>query len=185
MTLEFTRGGTDPLFALPGSPVPYFLEAGDGERAHLFDQLFTVLLSGDETEGQFGVFTMEAPRGQAIPVHSHADVHEIFFVLDGRIRVVVEDLDGTVHDKVLTTGDFGYVPAGRKHSFRVESHRARTLGANTGGFERFFAAAGARTDARTPPSLPLIPTPEQLAAAGQEYRNDFHHDVRLIGGDER
>jgi hypothetical protein len=50
-------------FALPGKPVPYFLEAGEGERTHLFDQLFTVLLSGDETDGQFGVFTMEAPRG--------------------------------------------------------------------------------------------------------------------------
>lgn len=185
MTLEFTRGGTDPLFALPGSPVPYFLEAGEGERAHLFDQLFTVLLSGDETDGQFGVFTMEAPRGRAIPVHSHADVHEIFYVLDGRIRVVAEDTDGTTYDKVLTTGDFAYVPAGRKHAFRVESNRARTLGVNTGGFERFFAAAGERTHARTPPALPLVPTPDQLAAAGREYRNDFHLDELLIREDEQ
>ena len=181
MTLEFTQPGAEGgLFALPGRPVPYFLEAGEGERAHLFDQLFTVLLSGAETEGQFGVFTMEAPRGPAIPVHSHADVHEIFFVLDGRVRVVIEDLDGTRHDQVLTTGDFGYVPAGRRHSFRVESHRARTLGVNTGGFERFFAAAGERTEARTPPDTPLVPSREQLGAAAREYRNEFHHDVRLV-----
>ncbi|GLY29026.1 quercetin 2,3-dioxygenase [Kineosporia sp. NBRC 101731] len=181
MTLEFTQRATggDPPFTLPGSPVPYFLEAGEGERAHLFDQLFTVLLSGDETEGQFGVFTMEAPRGEAIPVHSHADVHEIFYVLDGKVRVVIEDLDGTRHDKVLTTGDFGYVPAGRKHSFRVESHRARTLGVNTGGFERFFAAAGERTQERVPPAVPLIPSREQLGAAAQQFRNEFHHDVHL------
>ncbi len=113
---------TAEFFALPGKPVPYFLAAGEGERSHLFDQLFTVLLSADETDGQFGVFTMEAPRGDAIPVHSHADVHEIFFVLD---------------------------------------------------------AAGERTNARVPPVPPVIPAPEQLGAAAQQYRNDFHFDVRL------
>ncbi|GAA2892639.1 hypothetical protein GCM10010472_59000 [Pseudonocardia halophobica] len=181
MTLEFaTPAAGGPHFALPGKPVPFFLEAGEGERAHLFDQLFTVLLSGDETDGQFGVFTMEAPKGQAIPVHSHAAVHEIFYVLDGKVRVVVEDADGVRHDRLLTSGDFGYVPAGHLHTFRVESHRARTLGVNTGGFERFFAAAGERTDSRMPPATPVVPSPEQLGAAAREYRNDFRHDVRLL-----
>jgi quercetin 2,3-dioxygenase len=164
---------------LPGRPAPFFLAAGEGERAHLFDQLFTVLLSGDETEGQFGVFTMEAPQGRAIPVHAHDDVHEIFFVLDGRVRVAIEE-GGEVHDRVLTSGDFGYVPAGLKHSFRVESHRARTLGVSTGGFERFFAAAGEPTAATMPPAVPVIPSPEQLGEAARRFRNEFHHDVRLI-----
>jgi quercetin 2,3-dioxygenase len=182
MTAEFVTlgeqdGGSSPL---PGRPAPFFLAAGEGERAHLFDQLFTVLLSGDETDGQFGVFTMEAPRGRAIPVHSHADVHEIFYVLDGLVRVAIEDTDGEVHDRVLTSGDFGYVPAGRKHTFRVESHRARALGVSTGGFERFFAASGERTESTMPPAVPVIPSPEQLGEAARRFRNEFHHDVRLI-----
>src|SRR3954470_19492760 len=104
MTAEFVTPSDGAHFTLPGKPVPYFLEAGEGERAHLFDQLFTVLLSGDETDGQFGVFTMEAPRGRTIPVHSHADVHEIFYVLDGLVRVAIEDTDGEVYDRVLTGG---------------------------------------------------------------------------------
>ncbi len=104
MTAEFVTPSDSAHFTLPGKPVPYFLEAGDGERSHLFDQLFTVLLSGDETDGQFGVFTMEAPRGDAIPVHSHAGVHEIFFVLDGRIRVVVEDGAGRTAAGRTATG---------------------------------------------------------------------------------
>lgn len=170
----------DFVSPLPGKPAPYFLEAGEGERTHLFDQLFTVLLSGDETDGQFGVFTMEAPRGQAIPVHSHAGVHEIFFVLDGRIRVAVEDAEGQVLDRVLGAGDFGYVPAGRLHTFKVESHRAKALGVSTGGFERFFAAAGERTDSRVPPMPPVIPSEAQLAAAAGAHRNEFRFDVRLI-----
>ncbi|MDD7939793.1 quercetin 2,3-dioxygenase [Actinomycetospora lutea] len=180
MTAEFVRADETPRSTLPGRPAPFVLAAGEGERAHLFDQLFTVLLSGDETEGQFGVFTMEAPRGRAIPVHAHDDVHEIFYVLDGQVRVAVEDADGAVLDRVLTTGDFGYVPAGLKHSFRVESLRARTLGVSTGGFERFFAAAGERTEATAPPAVPVIPSGGQLGEAARRFRNEFHHDVRLI-----
>ncbi|MEJ2890617.1 quercetin 2,3-dioxygenase [Actinomycetospora aeridis] len=180
MTAEFVRPGESPRSTLPGSPSPFVLAAGEGERAHLFDQLFTVLLSGDETEGQFGVFTMEAPRGRAIPVHAHDDVHEIFYVLDGQVRVAIEDADGEILDRVLTTGDFGYVPAGRRHTFRVESLRARTLGVSTGGFERFFAAAGERTEATAPPAVPVIPSGEQLGEAAQRFRNEFFHDVRLI-----
>ena len=178
MTAEFVTAD-ESRFALPGRPVPYFLDAGEGERAHLFDSLVTVLLSGDETDGQFGVFTLEAPRGEAIPVHRHADVHEIFFVLDGHIRVFVEGTDGERTDRLLTPGDFGYVPAGLRHSFRVESHRSKCLGVNTGGFERFFAAAGRRTDERVPPVPHHIPAPEHLQRAAREYRNEFHFDVRL------
>lgn len=177
MTAQYVPQGD----ALPGRPAPYFLDAGEGERAHLFDSLFTVLLSGEETEGQFGVFTMEAPRGETVPVHRHADVHEIFFVLDGRIRVFLEDADGQRTDRLLTPGDFGYVPAGLLHTFRVESHRGKCLGVNTGGFERFFAAAGERTTDRVPPVPHVVPSPERLGAAARAYRNEFHPDVRLDG----
>ena len=49
----------------PGSPEAFFLKRGEGEHALLFTDLFTVLLSGDETQGQFGVFTSEAPRASS------------------------------------------------------------------------------------------------------------------------
>nr|WP_185949413.1 hypothetical protein [Microbispora sp. KK1-11] len=44
---------------LPGAPEAFFLRRGEGERAMLFTDLFTVLLGGDETDGQFGIFTMD------------------------------------------------------------------------------------------------------------------------------
>ena len=49
---------------LPGAPEPFFLRRGEGEHARLFGDLFTVLLSGDETDGQFHVHTvLRTPHG--------------------------------------------------------------------------------------------------------------------------
>ena len=53
----------------------------------LFTDLFTVLLSGDETEGQFGIITADSPAGDIIPTHSHNETHETFYVLDGKVRL--------------------------------------------------------------------------------------------------
>jgi quercetin 2,3-dioxygenase len=86
----------------------------------LFTDLFTVLLSGDETEGQFGFFTSQAPRGQLIPAHTHHHTHEVFYIVEGSVRVYVQDRDGTKMSQLLTTGDFGYVPAGLVHAYQVE-----------------------------------------------------------------
>jgi quercetin 2,3-dioxygenase len=180
MTAEFAKTGAEGL-TLPGAPLPFFLQEGEGERAHLFDSLVTVLLSKDETEGQFGVFTLAAPRGEAIPTHTHAGVHEIFFVLGGRARVWIQDAEGERLERLLGPGDFGYVPAGLPHTFRVEADDTRILGVCTGGFERFFAAAGTRTDSRALPRPPYVPSPEHLRAAGQEFGNEFRFDLRLDG----
>lgn len=72
---------------LPGKPAPYVLRRGEGEHAMLFGDLFTVLLSGDETNGQFGVITSECPPGQLIPTHVHSGTHETFSILEGKVRL--------------------------------------------------------------------------------------------------
>ena len=49
-----------------------------------------MLASGDETEGQFGMFTAQCPSGDIIPTHSHADTHETFYIVEGLVRVFVQ-----------------------------------------------------------------------------------------------
>jgi len=157
---------------LPGRPVPFFLDDGDGERSAVFDSLVTVLLSKDETDGQFGVFTMRQPKGDLIVPHSHVDVHEIFYVVEGAARVFVEHADGRQESKLLGPGDFGYVPAGIVHSYRGEAEYTKILGVCTGGFERFFQALGELTDERDVPlTEPFTPSPEQMQEAFSRYRN--------------
>ncbi|HWC80373.1 MAG TPA: quercetin 2,3-dioxygenase [Pseudonocardiaceae bacterium] len=161
---------------LPGAPEPFFLSSGEGEHAMLFTDLFTVLLSGDETEGQFGVFTSAAPRGQLIPAHNHADTHETFYVIEGAVRVYVEGRDGRRTSRLLNPGDFGFVPAGLSHAYQVEQS-ARLLGVATAGFERFFQHMGTPTEHATAEQPPFIPSLDRMRAAGEAHHTRFQPEL--------
>ena len=173
-----------PQFAgvLPGSPQPFFLGNGEGEKSLVFDQLFTILLTGDETEGQYGVFTVDAPAGDRIPPHLHQSAHEIFYVVHGSITVWMDDQKGFQQRRTLGTGDFGFVPTNTVHAFRMEE-TTRVLGVNTGGFERFFHDMGTPTEEPGVPTQPYITPIEQMIRAGQRYGTVFMPDFRFAGDD--
>jgi quercetin 2,3-dioxygenase len=157
---------------LPGAPRPYFLTKGEGEHAKAFGDTFTVLLSGDETDGQFGMFTAQCPVGDIIPAHAHDDTHETFYIVEGKVRVYVELPDGEKTSRLLNEGDFGFVPAGAVHAYRVEAP-ARILGTATGGFERFFQLFGTPTDTIDMDSPPFIPDFPRMQAAAQAHNMRF------------
>ncbi|MGY1625168.1 quercetin 2,3-dioxygenase [Geodermatophilus sp. SYSU D00965] len=162
---------------LPGKPQPYVLKRGEGEHSMLFTDLFTVLLSGDETQGQFGVIVSESPAGDVIPTHSHNETHETFYVLEGKVRLFFEDAEGTKTTKLLTAGDFGYVPAGFAHAYQIEE-AARMMGVLSGGFERFFQHMGTATDAATAQQPPFIPDFPRMQAAAQQHNMQFMPEYR-------
>lgn len=166
---------------LPGRPTPFYLEAGEGEKSVVFDTLFTVLLTGDETDGQYDVFTTEGHAGDIIPAHLHPYTHEIFFILEGSVHLWMDDEKDFKDDRVLHTGAFGYVPKNTIHAFRLES-TSRVLGVSTGGFARFFHAMGAPT---TKPGIPdpsefYIPSYDQMRAAGELYGTVFRPDYKFL-----
>jgi quercetin 2,3-dioxygenase len=160
---------------LPGAPEAFFLRRGEGEHAKLFTDLFTVLLSGAETEGQFGIITSRSPAGDIIPTHAHADTHETFYVIDGQVRVFVQDRAGQKNSRLLGPGDFGYVPAGLTHAYRVEA-ATTMLGVLSGGFERFFQQMGTPADSDAEDQPPFIPDFGRMRAAAQAHRTQFFPD---------
>ena len=84
---------------LPAKPAPFFLAEGEGEKSVAFDTLFTVLLSADETDSQYGVFTSIGAKGDRIPAHHHPRTHEIFFVVDGNLFFnSTMDLENVFHN---------------------------------------------------------------------------------------
>jgi quercetin 2,3-dioxygenase len=162
---------------LPGRPAPYVLRRGEGEHANLFGELFSVLVSGDESGGQFGVITSDHPAGDVIPAHAHDATHEVFFVLEGAVRVFVENTDGERSSQLLRPGDLGSVPAGFAHAYRAEE-ASRMLGVMSGGFERFFQAMGTPTDTTDPAQPPFIPDRARMQAAAQAHGTRFMPDLR-------
>ena len=175
MSFEYladASGGPAWKGLLPGRPEPYFLKSGEGEHAMLFADLFTVLLTGDETDGQFGVFTSRAPRGQLIPAHAHHRTHEVFYIVEGGVRVYIQDRDGTKTSQLLAAGDFGYIPAGLVHAYQV-AEAALILGVSTGGFERFFQQMGQPTDHPAAGQPPFIPDLPRMQAAAQAHDMEF------------
>ena len=169
----------DPFLGiLPGSPKPYWLKEGEGEKSVVFDTLFTILLSGDETENQYGAFTTDGGAGERIPAHFHPTTHEIFYIVDGKLRLWLDDQAGFSENRVMTTGDFAFIPKGVVHAFQLLD-ATRVFGVGTGGFERFFHGIGQPTEQTGVPAVPYIPTPEQFMTAGQRYGTVFLPEFRF------
>ncbi|KUL38874.1 quercetin 2,3-dioxygenase [Streptomyces sp. NRRL F-4489] len=181
MTIEFAtryrRASRIP--AEPGRP--YFIEQGEGDRAHLFADLVTVYAGGEQTENAFNFFTCEGPKGDIIPAHLHRDTYEVFYVTQGAVRLFVEDTDGNQQERLLSAGDFGFVPKNCPHAYRMERHFTRVVGvaAGPGGtFERFFENMGAATEEFGLPHRPVVPTPQAFATVPERYDVQFlpeHH----------
>jgi quercetin dioxygenase-like cupin family protein len=99
-------------------------------------QRYRVRVSGGDTAGTFAVMDTEATRGHGSPMQVHRHDSEVFLVLDGTLRVVV---DGQEHE--AGPGSAAVLPAGLPHGFVVTSDAARYLTVHHGpSFERFAAA---------------------------------------------
>ncbi|WP_329139284.1 quercetin 2,3-dioxygenase [Streptomyces sp. NBC_00670] len=186
MTIEFARTHHRPGSLIPTDPgKPYFIEKGAGDRAHLFGDLFTVYAGGPQTENTFNFFTCEGPKGDIIPAHSHPDTYEVFFLTQGAVRLFVEDTEGEQYEKLLTAGDFGFVPKNCPHAYRIERHHSQIVGvaAGPGGtFERFFETLGTPTDEPGLPQRPFIPEREKFATVPQTYDVTFLPDHKWRTG---
>jgi quercetin dioxygenase-like cupin family protein len=124
-------------------------------------QSYRVLVSGQDTAGTFAVMETEAARGHGSPMHVHRNDSEVFLVLDGALRVVV---DGQEHE--AGAGSAAVLPAGRPHGFVVTSEAARYLTVHHGPtFEEFTAAAASDGDG--------IPDPSRLTEIAAEYGIDI------------
>lgn len=109
---------------------------------------YRVRVSGQDTAGTFAVMETEAAQGHGSPMHVHRHDCEVFLVLEGTLRVVV---DGQEHE--AGAGTAAVLPAGRPHGFVVTSEAARYLTVHHGPmFEQFVAAAAGEGDAIPDPS---------------------------------
>jgi quercetin dioxygenase-like cupin family protein len=103
-------------------------------------QRLDFLATGEATGGHYSLFHLFIPAGPPGPLpHTHRDADEFFFVVEGRVEILFEDVW-----RPLGPGQFLHVPRGTIHTFRnVTTDAARMLsGFVPSGFERFFRDFG-------------------------------------------
>jgi len=112
---------------------------------------YTILITGDDTDGRYTLIDMYVPPGGGPPPHRH-DFEEMFTVLDGEIELTFRGATTRAR-----AGDAINVPANAPHSFTNSSDGpARVLCmCLPAGQEEFFMALGAPVAQRTeaPPAL--------------------------------
>jgi glyoxylate utilization-related uncharacterized protein len=97
----------------------------------------------------------------------HRDADEFFFVVEGRLEVLLEDAW-----RALEPGQFQHVPRGTLHTFRnATSDAARMLsGFVPSGFERFFRDFGHAATVEDTEPLPVQEAEiERLNATASRY----------------
>lgn len=108
---------------------------------------YTVLLSGDDTNGRYCLLDMHIPPGGGPPSHRH-DFEESFTLLEGEIEFTFRGEKSTVR-----AGETISIPANAPHSFtNAASATVRLLClCAPSGQEEFFAQVGVPVRTRTAP----------------------------------
>jgi mannose-6-phosphate isomerase-like protein (cupin superfamily) len=153
------------------------MNAATGELQRVWFLDTEVVIRVSATDGGDGISVLEhfAPFADSPPLHRHTDEDEIFHLLSGTMRFVIEGREVEVR-----AGETLRAPKRLPHTYRIESRdgaRWLTITAH-GQFEQFVRAFG------RPPSRPGLPdpsgppTPEQAEALAAACRN---YGIEIVG----
>ena len=130
---------------------------GQGKTYSAVGDRYTLLASGEQTDGAYTLFTATVPPGGGPPPHVHTREEELFFVLEGQLSF-------TVGDRLIIgePGTFVQIPRGTVHAFKNNSAApARMLiQCMPAGFEKFIAEFA--TELAGPDSTPIPPSREEI-----------------------
>src|SRR5258708_14772111 len=96
---------------------------GEGEKLWSYGGgVHTGLATNAETGGAFLLFDDVMTKGKTTPLHSHPEVDETLYMLEGEILV---HIDG--REQTLGSGGVAMFPRGVPHAFLAASATARVL----------------------------------------------------------
>lgn len=153
----------------------YTVSRADGERADFPTLGNRFILTGEQTDGRFGLIEHTIPpKGLAAPMHSHENEDEYSFVLAGRMGAMIGD-------EVVEAGpgDLVLKPRGIPHSFwNAGDEEVRVLELiSPAGFEQYFREMAPLVAGGGPPD------PQAAGQLMGRYRltMDFDSIGELIG----
>lgn len=141
----------------------------------LLNTLAIVHVGHDEGRDGISVIERRAPYGDSPPLHVHHTEDEVFYVLEGELRIRAGDADFRIG-----AGQTALAAARVPHTYRVESpDGARWLNVTThGDFERFVRTLSRAAERPELPAPEGPPTPEQAEALTTVARQ---HGIEFVG----
>ena len=74
--------------------------------------VYTFKVTGEDSYGKFGLFEVRMKSGYGIKPHTHKELLEMFFVVDGQVTFLVGD-----KQLCLEKGSIATIPKKKKHAF--------------------------------------------------------------------
>jgi mannose-6-phosphate isomerase-like protein (cupin superfamily) len=115
--------------------------------------VYTVKISGDETQARYSVWEIEAAANNGPPLHKHSMEDEAFYILEGIFSFPYGSKETN-----LGKGQFMYVPRGEFHTYKnIGSSFGKLLVIITPPqFEKFFEEIGIPVDDKSSFQPPQI-----------------------------
>ena len=140
-----------PLSPIPADSLLRKLAVADSNKDKSLRHLgivgdtYTILLTGDDTDGRYCLIDMHVPPGGGPPLHRH-DFEESFTILEGEIELTFRG-----QKSLAKAGTTVNIPANAPHFFKnVAARPARLLCmCSPAGQEEFFLAIGKVVESRT------------------------------------
>ena len=130
-----------------------------GQTISVVGDNYRVIVSGKETQGAYAVIDMLVPPGGGPGPHAHADIQEMFYVVEGELEFKTE-----TGKYLAKKGSFVNIPKGGEvHCFKNTSNAMAHILCTVipSGLDEFFQQIGTPTTPGTflpPPTL----TPETM-----------------------
>ena len=113
---------------VPSLQAPYKLDAGEGIRYAVGNQLATRLATPAQLGQPASGTVLTGAKGASFPLHRHQDSHEALFMMYGAIRLVLAS-----QAFLLSAGDYVNIPPGTPHGYEFLDHHSKLLSWSFGG----------------------------------------------------
>lgn len=113
---------------------------GEGRILNVIGDHVVVRLSGEETDGAFSLIEQTSEPGMGIPLHTHDNEDELFFVMKGTMQF-------QIGDQIIEApeGTTAWLPRGLPHSFKAIGDTPATASVTIlpAGMEKMLGELGA------------------------------------------
>lgn len=102
---------------------PRTTDTHEGKKLNIAGGDYRIIVSGEDTSGEYAMIEMTVPPGGGPPPHAHADFEEIFYVVEGEVHFRSES-GSFIAQKGATVA----IPRGGIiHNFKNKSDQTATL----------------------------------------------------------